>query len=148
VGVRLEARVLLALAEEMTAMAGEREAESTLAILASHAALEAFVNETGAREISSFKPSARFLPKWHDLCERALGRQLDAAPELEQLQALRDAVVGREGEPERLDRRAATPPPTIPERLNAETALWATDTARRVIAEFHRLAGRPVPDWV
>jgi hypothetical protein len=94
VGVRLEPRALLALADEMTAMAGEREAESGLAILAAHAALEAFVNETGAREIASFKPSARFLPKWHDLCQRVLGRQLEAAPELEQLQTLRDALVG------------------------------------------------------
>lgn len=63
VGVHLDPRVLLALAEEMAAMAGEREAESSLAILPSHAALEAFVNETGAQEISSFKPRARFLPK-------------------------------------------------------------------------------------
>jgi hypothetical protein len=148
VGERLEPRVLVALAEEMAAMAGEREAESGLAILASHAALEAFVNETGAQEISSFKPRARFLPKWHDLCQRVLGRQLEAAPELEQLQALRDALVGYEGAAERLDRRAATPPPAIAERLNAETALWAVDTARRVIEEFHRLAGKPPPDWV
>jgi hypothetical protein len=40
------------------------------------------------------------------------------------------------------------PPPAIAERLNAETALWAVDTARRVIEEFHRLAGEPPPDWV
>ena len=108
-GVRLEPRELLALAEQTAAVAGEREAESGLAILASHAALEAFVNETGAQEISGFKPRARFLPKWHDLCQRVLGRQLEAAPELERLQALRDALVGYEGAAERLDRRAATP---------------------------------------
>jgi hypothetical protein len=36
----------------------------------------------------------------------------------------------------------------IAERLNAEIALWCVDTARRVIAEFNRLAGRPVPDWI
>jgi hypothetical protein len=148
VGVRLEPRVLLAVADEMAALAGEREAESGLAILAAHAALEAFVNETGAREIASFKLTARFLPKWHDLCERVLSRQLDSATDLERLQAIRDALVGYEGEAERLDRRAASPPPTIAEHLNAETALWAVDTARHVIAEFHRLAGRPVPDWV
>lgn len=147
-GVRLEPRVLLAIADEMAALAGEREAESGLAILAAHAALEAFVNETGSREIPSFKPRARFLPKWHDACERVLGRQLDSAADLERLQAIRDALVGYEGEAERLDRRAASPPPTIAERLNAETALWAVDTVRHVIAEFHRLAGRPVPDWI
>jgi hypothetical protein len=148
VGVRLEPRALLAIADEMAGLAGEREAESGLAILAAHAALEAFVNETGAREISSFKLRARFLPKWHDLCERVLGRQLESAPDLERLQAIRDALLGYEGDAERLDRQAATPPPTIAERLNAEAALWAVDAVRHVIAEFHRLAGRPVPDWV
>jgi hypothetical protein len=148
VGVRLEPRALLAIADEMAGLAGEREAESGLAILAAHAALEAFVNETGAREISSFKLRARFLPKWHDLCERVLGRQLESAPDLERLQAIRDALVGYEGEAERLDRRAATPPPTIAERLNAETALWAVDAVRHVIAEFHRLAGRSIPEWI
>jgi len=132
----------------MAAFAGEREAESGLAVISAHAALEAFVNETGAREITSFKPRARFLPKWHDLCERVLGRQLESGPDLERLQAIRNALVGDEGEAERLDRRATSPPPTIPEQLNADSALWAVDTARRVIAEFHRLAGRPVPDWV
>ena len=147
-GLRLEPRVLLGVADEMAALASEREAESGLAILAAHAALEAFVNETGVREISSFKPRARFLPKWHDVCERVLGGQLDSAPDLERLQAIRDALVGYEGEAERLDRRAQSPPPTIAERLNAETALWAVDTARHVIAEFNRLAGRPVPDWI
>jgi hypothetical protein len=140
--------VLLGVADEMAGLAGEREAESGLAILAAHAALEAFVNETGAREIASFKLRARFLPKWHDLCERVAGRQLDSAPDLERLQAIRDAIVGYEGEAERLDRRAATPPPAIPEQLNAETALWAVESVRQVIAEFHRLTGRSVPDWV
>jgi hypothetical protein len=147
-GVGLEPRVLLAMADEMAGLAGDREGEAALAILATHAALEAFVNETGAREISSFKHRARFLPKWHDLCERVLGRQLESAPDLERLQAIRDALVGYEGEAERLDRRATSPPPTIAEHLDAETALWAVDTARHVIAEFHRLAGRPVPDWI
>lgn len=146
-GMALEPRVLLAVADEMAGMAGEREAGSGLAILAAHAALESFVNETGVREIPSFKSRARFLPKWHDLCERVLGHQLDSAPDLERLQAIRDALVGYEGEPERLDRRNASPPPTIAERLNAETALWSVDAARRVIAEFHRAADRPVPDW-
>jgi hypothetical protein len=73
---------------------------------------------------------------------------IDSASDLERLQALRDAIVGYRGDPERLDRRGKTPPPTIPEHLNAETARWALDTARRVIAEFHRRAGEPVPDWV
>jgi hypothetical protein len=76
------------------------------------------------------------------------GRQLDSAPDLERLQAIRDAIVGYQGEAERLDRRAATPPPAIPEQLNGGTALWAVDTARQVMAEFHRLTCRSVPDWV
>jgi hypothetical protein len=76
------------------------------------------------------------------------GRQLDSAADLERLQAIRDAIVGYRGEPERLDRRTATPAPTIPEQLNAETALWAVDSVRQVIAEFHRLTGRSVPDWI
>jgi hypothetical protein len=146
--MRLEPRVLLAIADEMAGLAGEREPESALAILSAHAGLEAFVNETGAREIASFNLRARFLPKWHDLCERVLGRQLDSGPDLERLQAIRDALVGYEGEADRLDRRSANRPPAIPEQLSAETALWAVETARRVIAEFHRLAGRPVPDWI
>ena len=132
----------------MAAGARVREGNSAVAILAAHAALEGFVNETGAREIASFNLRARFLPKWHDLSERVLGRQLDSGPDLERLQAIRDAIVGYRGEPERLDRRAETPPPTIPEDLSAETARWALDTARRVIAEFHRLADRPAPDWI
>src|SRR5512133_3707615 len=107
--MRLEPRVLLAVADEMAALAGEREAESGLSILAAHAALESFVNETGAREIASFNLRARFLPKWHDLCERVLRRQLDSAPDLERLQAIRDALIGYEGEAERLDRRAVSP---------------------------------------
>ena len=147
-GLALEPRVLLGLADEMAGLAGDREAESGLAILAAHAALESFVNETGAQEIATFKLRARFLPKWHDLCERVLGRQLDSSADLERLQAIRDAIVGYRGEAERLARRAMSPPPTIAERLTGETALWSVDTARRVIAEFHRLAGRPVPDWI
>ena len=119
-----------------------------LAILAAHAALESFVSETGAQQIANFNLRARFLPKWHDLCERTIGRQLDSAPDLEWLHAIRDAIVGYQGEAERLDRRAATLPPAIPDQLNGGTALWAADIARQVIAEFHRLTGRSVPDWV
>jgi hypothetical protein len=76
-----------------------------------------------------------------------LGRQLDSAPDRERLQAIRDALVGYEGEAERLDRRTVSPR-MIAEYMDAETALWAVDTARHMIAECHRLAGRPVPDWV
>lgn len=112
--MRLEPGVLLAIADEMAGLAGEREPESGLAILSAHAALEAFVNETGAREIASFNLRARFLPKWHDLCERVLGRQLDSGPDLERLQAIRDALVGYEGEAERLDRRSAEPATSDP----------------------------------
>ncbi len=114
VAVSLEPRVLLMLAHEMAAGARVREGKSALAILAAHAALEAFVNETGAAEIGSFNLRARFLPKWHDLSERVLGRQLDSGPDLERLQAIRDAIVGYRGQPERLDRRTGTPPPTVP----------------------------------
>ena len=113
--------MLLTVADEMATEPGTLEA-SALAILAAHAALEAFVNETGAQEVASFNLRARFLPKWHDICQRVLSRQLDSAPDLERLHALRDAIVGYQGEPERLDRRAETPSPTIPEHLNAETA--------------------------
>jgi hypothetical protein len=145
--VRLEPRVLLTVADEMAIEPGAPEAYA-LVVLAVHAALEAFVNDTATKEVPNFSPRARFLPKWHDLCERVLGRQLDSASDLERLQALRDAIVGYRGDPERLDRRGKTPTPTIPEHLNAETARWALDTARRVIAEFNRRAGEPVPDWV
>src|SRR5947208_1923463 len=93
------------LADEMAAGARVRESNSAVAILAAHAALEAFVNETGARKIASFNLRARFLPKWHDLSERVLGRQLDSGPDLERLQAIRDAIVGYRGEPERRARR-------------------------------------------
>lgn len=126
---------------------GSREA-CAMAVLTAHAALEAFVNETATEEVATFNLRARFLPKWHDISERVLGRQLDSAPDLERLHALRDAIVGYQGQPERLDRRTETPSPTIPEDLNAGTARWALDTARRVITEFHRLAGRPAPDWL
>ncbi len=86
--------------------------------------------------------------EWHDLCQRVLGRQLEAARDLERLQAVRDAVVGYGGEPERLDRRANTPQPEVPSDVaNPGTALWAVETARRVIGEFHEAAGREIPSW-
>jgi hypothetical protein len=116
--------------------------------LAAHAALEAMVNRLGGEAIGSFNYRARFLPKWHDLCARTIGRQLEAAPDLERLQALRDAVVGYLGDPERLDRRSTTPPAEAPRAVGAEEARLAVDTAHRVLAEFHRAAGRDAPDWV
>ncbi|MDP8955646.1 MAG: hypothetical protein M3N24_01610 [Actinomycetota bacterium] len=125
-------------ADDFVARAPESDVHAALAILTAHAALEAFVNETGAREVSSFNMRARFLPKWHDLCQRVLGRQLDAAPDLERLQAIRDAIVGYQGQPERLDRRAETPEPTLPDHVNAETARWAVATARNIISEFQQ----------
>jgi hypothetical protein len=118
------------------------------AVLAAHGALEALVNQVGGEEIASFNYRARFLPKWHDLCERTLGRQLEAAPDLERLQGLRDAALGFRGEPERLDRRSQTPPPEIPAEVGAGEARWAVETARRVIAEFHAATGRALPDWL
>ena len=82
------------------------------------------VNRLGGEVIASFNYRARFLPKWHDLCERTLGRQLETAPELERLHALRDSVLGFRGEPERLDRarawaRLSRAWPTIPRRAAA-----------------------------
>jgi hypothetical protein len=139
---------LLGLAEEMAARAAEDEGLAGLAILSSHAALESLVNRLGKEQIASFNERARFLPKWHDLCERVLGRQLESAPHLEQLHALRDVVVGVSAPPERLDRRSVTTPPEAPHELSAETARWAIDVARRVVLDFHQAAGREPPDWI
>lgn len=138
---------LLQLADEL-ARRDEGPGDAAQAIPATHAVLEATVNRLGGVEIQSFNYRARFLPKWHDLCQRVLGRQLEAASDLERLQALRDAVVGYRGEPERLDRRATTPPPEVPtDASNPETARWAVEAAKRVIREFHEAAGREVPSW-
>ncbi len=138
----------LTLAEEMASRAAEDLCYAALAILAAHAALEALVNRLGGEEIKSFNYRARFLPKWHDLCERTLGRPLEAAPGLERLHALRDALLGSHGEPERLDRRSSTPPPEVPSgRFGAEEAWWAVETARGVIVEFYRVVGRELPVW-
>jgi hypothetical protein len=139
---------LLLLADEMAGRAAAKEGFAGLAVLAAHAALESLVNQLGREEIGSFNERARFLPKWHDLCERTLGKQLDAAPDLERLHALRDTVAGFDGPPERLDRRSPAPPPEVPAALSVETARWAVDAARRVVEEFHRAAGRERPDWL
>src|SRR6266498_3337413 len=139
---------LLRLADDMAGRAAEDEGFAALAVLAAHAVLESLVNQLGREEIQSINERARFLPKWHDLCERTLGRQLDAAPDLERLQALRDGALGFRGEPERLDRRSLTPPPEIPAEVGAGEARWAVETARRVIAEFHAATGRELPDWL
>jgi hypothetical protein len=139
---------LLRLADDMAGRAAEDEGFAALAVLAAHAVLESLVNELGRQEIQSFNERARFLPKWHDLCERTLGKQLDAAPDLERLHALRDGVAGFSGPPERLDRRSPTPPPEVPQMLSVETARWAVDAARRVVEEFHQRAGRERPDWL
>jgi hypothetical protein len=145
--MRIEPGRLLGLAEEMATRAREEDAgHAALAVLAAHAALEAMVNHLGGETIGSFNYRARFLPKWHDLCERTIGRQLEAAPYLERLQALRDTVIGYRGDPERLDRRSTSTPPEAPQAVGAEEARWAVESARRVIAEFHRAAGRDVPD--
>jgi hypothetical protein len=139
---------LLQLADELARRVEGGPVDAAQAVLAAHAALEATVNRLGGVEIQSFNYRARFLPKWHDLCQRVLGRQLEAAPDLERLQAVRDAVVGYRGEPERLDRRASTLQPEVPTDVaNPGTALWAVETARRVIREFHEAAGREVPSW-
>ena len=144
----MEPAELLQLADELARRAEEKPGDAAQAVLAAHAALEASVNRLGGDEIQSFNYRARFLPKWHDLCQRVLGRQLEAAPDLERLQAVRDAVVGYRGEPERLDRRATTPPPEVPTDVDSpETARWAVETAGRVIREFHEAARREVPSW-
>ena len=144
----IEPARLLTLAEEMAARAGEDPAYSALAVLASHGALEALVNRLGGEVIASFNYRARFLPKWHDLCERTLGRQLETAPELERLHALRDSVMGFRGEPERLDRRSQAPPPEVPGELGPRTARWAVETARRMIDEFREAAGGDLAAWL
>ena len=134
-------RELLSVANELAAGASESRGRAVAAVLAAHGALEALVNRIGGEEIPSFNYRARFLPKWHDLCERTLGRQLESAPELERLHALRDSVMGFRGEPERLDRRSPAPPPVVPGELRPRTARWAVETARRVIDEFREAAG-------
>jgi hypothetical protein len=93
------------------------------------------------KEIRSFNERARFLPKWHDLCERTLGRQLEAAPDLERLHALRDGVAGFSGPPERLDRRSPTPPLEVPELLSVETGRWAARVKVTTQAEVRYLGG-------
>ena len=85
---------------------------------------------------------------WHDLCERRLGRQLEADRDLERLQALRDTALGSRGEPERLDRRSTTPPLEVPAELGAMEAQWAVETSRRRIAEFYGATHRERPDRV
>jgi len=146
--VMVEPVELLKLADELSRRAEGKPEIAAQAVLAAHAALEATVNRLGGVEIQSFNYRARFLPKWHDVCQRVLGRQLEAAPDLERLQAVRDSVVGYRGAPERLDRRASTPPPEVPTDVaNPGAARWAVETARRVIMEFHEAAGREVPAW-
>lgn len=140
-------RLLLA-ADEMAARADADPSQAVMAILVAHAALESLVNQLGGEEIASFNYRARFLPKWHDLCERTLGRQLNAAPDLERLQALRDAVLGFRGEPERLERRSTAPPPEISAEVGTVEARWAVETARRVIGEFYEATHRDPPAWV
>jgi hypothetical protein len=140
-------RELLSVAHELAAGGSDSRGRAVAAVLAAHGALEALVNQVGGEEIASFNYRARFLPKWHDLCERTLGRQLEAAPDLERLQALRDTALGFRGQPERLDRRSQTPPPEIPADVGVGEARWAVETARRVIAEFHSATGRELPDW-
>jgi hypothetical protein len=139
---------LLVAADEGAARAEADPSQAVVAVLVAHAALEALVNQLGGEEITSFNYRARFLPKWHDLCQRTLGRQLEAAPDLERLQALRDAALGFRGEPERLDRRSTTPPPEIPAGVGTVEARWAVETARRVIGEFYGATRRGLPDSV
>ncbi len=135
-----------ALAEEMAGRADEDPGYAALTILSAHAALEAAVNRLGRAVIPSFKQRARFLPKWHDLCERALGRQLEAGPDLERLHAMRDRLVGFPDDPARLDRRSTTPPPEIPDGdPSPEAGRWAVGAARRVIAEFLEASGEEFP---
>ena len=139
---------LLHLADDLARRAEGRPQEAALAVVAAHAALEATVNRLGGEEIQSFNYRARFLPKWHDLCQRVVGRQLEAGPDLERLQAIRDRIVGFRGEPERLDRRTSAPSPDVPTQVaTAETARWAIETARRVVGEFHEKARRDIPSW-
>ena len=72
----MEPAELLQLADELARRAEEKPGDAAQAVLAAHAALEASVNRLGGDEIQSFNYRARFLPKWHDLCQRVLGRVL------------------------------------------------------------------------
>ena len=90
--------------------------------------------------ITSFNYRARFLPKWHDLCERTLATQLDAPPDLERLHALRDGVAG-------FSAAGAAGPPFAGPSAEVAPAL-SVDAARRVVEEFHRAAGCERPEWL
>jgi hypothetical protein len=63
---------LLRLADDMAGRGAKDEGFTALAVLAAHAVLESLVNQLGRQEIQSFNERARFLPKWHDLCERVV----------------------------------------------------------------------------
>jgi NAD(P)-dependent dehydrogenase (short-subunit alcohol dehydrogenase family) len=68
----VEPGTLLSVANELAAGASDNRGRAVAAVLAAHGALEAFVNRVGREGIASFNYRARFLPKWHDLCERTL----------------------------------------------------------------------------
>jgi len=104
----VEPGTLLSVADELAAGASDGRGRAVAAVLAAHGALETLVNQVGGEEIASFNYRARFLPKWHDLCERTLGRQLEAASDLERLQALRDGA--------RVPGRAREARPPVPRR--------------------------------
>jgi len=63
----------LTLGDEMAGRAAEDRGYAALTLLAAHAAREALVHRLGGEGIQSFNYRARFLPKWHDLCERTSG---------------------------------------------------------------------------
>ena len=63
---------LLRLADDMAGRGAKDEGFTALAVLAAHAILQSVVNQLGRKEIQSFNERARFLPKWHDLCERVV----------------------------------------------------------------------------
>jgi hypothetical protein len=73
---------LLQLANELARRAEGEPGDAAPAVLAAHAALEATVNRLGGVEIHSFNYRARFLPKWHDLCQRVRGGSSRPPPTL------------------------------------------------------------------
>lgn len=123
---------------EKAACAREEDAgHAALAVLTAHAALEAMVNRLGSEAIGSFNYRARFLPEWHDLCARTLGRQLQAAPDLERF---RPSVTRWSAISATPSGWIAGPRPLLPRHHGRSEP--------RKLAEFHQAAGREPPDWV
>jgi len=141
----IEPARLLTLAEEMAARADEDPGYSALAVLASHAALEALVNRLGGEVIASFNYRGRFLPKWHDLCEPSAG-----ASQRRRSRRFATCLRQVDGKPEGTSLGVSTDAPPI-SRVDDLTAELADPLQRRVhvrnreIRERHPIAGARPP---